>query len=379
MTKAIDKGMVISPGRVNLLGEHVDYNDGIVLPAAIDRSVKISFARSAGRLVSLSALDLHDNCIFHLDQLENKITVTGKKLPEWALYPAGVLWNLQRHGLPLHGFDAQFSANIPIGAGLSSSAAVEVGFAVVCESLGDWQLDRMRLAQLCQQAEREYVGVNCGLMDQFACACGVEDNALMFDTRSLAYKPLPLPPGTALVIADSMLRRSLITSAYNQRREDCETVVAYFNGLDSQIRSLRDLKIERLLAHEEHLPPAAFRHARHVVEEMARVNQAIRRLEENDAAGFGKLMFATHNSLRDLYEVSLPELDLLVGAAASINGCLGARLTGAGFGGCTVNLVLDDCVDSFVQQLTRTYKHQTGLHATVFATRASRGAHLISE
>jgi len=376
MSKVTDKGTVISPGRVNLLGEHVDYNDGVVLPAAIDRSVKISFEKNASSLVSLTAVDLHDRCVLSINHLEDKTTQEGKALPDWALYPAGVLWNLQRYGLSVSGFDAQYSSNIPIGAGLSSSAAVEVGFAVVCENLGGWELDRLELARLCQQAEREYVGVNCGLMDQFACACGVEDHAVMLDTRSLVYKPVPLPPATSLVIADSSLRRSLITSAYNDRRQDCETIVAYFNHLDPGIRSLRDLGVERLLAHEKSLPVDAFRHARHVVEEIARVDQAVNFLEKNDAAGFGRLMFATHNSLRDLFEVSRAELDTLVEIAAALDGCLGARLTGAGFGGCTVNLVLDDKVDAFIHQLTDIYKNRTGLQATIFSTRASGGAYL---
>ena len=376
MTVATPEGTVISPGRVNLLGEHVDYNDGVVLPAAIDRSVKITFKKNESRLVSLKAVDLQDQCVIHLSHLEKKTSQEGKPLPDWALYPAGVMWSLQRHGLDLIGFDAQFSSNIPIGAGLSSSAAIEVGFGVVCMSLCGWQLGRLELAKLCQQAEREYVGVNCGLMDQFACACGVEDHVVMFDTRSLAFQPLPLPPATTLVIADSSLRRSLLTSAYNDRRRDCESVVAYFNQLDPSIRSLRDLGEERLLAHEHALPPAAFRHARHVVEEISRVNQAIDFLKEKDARGFGRLMFSSHDSLRDLFEVSRPELDILVDIAAGFDGCLGSRLTGAGFGGSTVSLVLDEKSDAFIHQLRDLYQKQTGLQAVVFSTRASRGAHL---
>lgn len=376
MTKGIDNGIVISPGRVNLLGEHVDYNDGVVLPAAISRAVRIDFKRLSGSLVSITAQDMNDSCVFNLEHLERKMTIEGKPLPDWALYPAGVIWNLQRHGLPVSGFTAHFSSDIPIGAGLSSSAAVEVGFGVVCEALGGWNLERLQLAQICQQAESAYVGVNCGLMDQFACACGVEDHAMMLDTRSLTYKPLPLPPETSLVIADSTLRRSLITSAYNDRRRDCETVVAFFNKIDPRIRALRDLEVERLLAHEKDLPRDVFRHARHVVEEIARVDQAIRLLEANDAVGFGELMFATHESLRDLYQVSRAEIDFLVAAAAAIDGCLGARLTGAGFGGCTINLVIESQADVFIQQLKKTFSQHTGLDIPVFSTRASRGAHL---
>lgn len=373
---AIDRGCVISPGRVNLLGEHVDYNEGVVLPAAIDRSVQIHFRRTQDNVVQLYAYDLGEECQFDPTQLEQKTAHNGNPLPTWALYPAGVVWNLLRYGFPVAGFRAEYSSNIPIGAGLSSSAAVEVGFAVVCESLGGWQLERLTLARICQEAEREYVGVNCGLMDQFTCACGVENHAVMLDTRSLAFKPVPLPQDTTLVIADSSLRRSLVNSAYNDRRRDCETAVAYFHNLDSKIRSLRDINPDQFLAHETQLPAGVFRHARHVVEEIARVDKAIHLLENNDAEGFGRLMFATHASLRDFYEVSCPELDILVQGAAGIEGCLGARLTGAGFGGCTVNLVQKERVDAFIQLLRSVYSTKTGLQADIFATKPSSAAHL---
>lgn len=371
-----NRGHVVSPGRVNLLGEHVDYNDGLVLPAAIDRSVKIHFRRAEKRLITLYAHDLGEECCFEPDKLDQKVTVDGNPLPGWAMYPAGVVWNLQRYDYPVEGFTANFTSNIPIGAGLSSSAAVEVGFAVVCEALGSWQLDRMILARICQEAEREYVGVNCGLMDQFACACGVKDHAVMLDTRTLAYRPVPLPSNTSLVIADSSLRRSLVTSAYNDRRRDCETAVEYFHHLDPSIRALRDVTPAWFLTAEEHLPPAVFRHARHVVEEIARVDEAIRLLEKSDAEGFGRLMFATHASLRDLYEVSRPELDALVEIASGLEGCLGARLTGAGFGGCTVNLVHSDKTDAFIKNLEAKYHSKTGLRAEIFASRPVSGAYL---
>ena len=376
MSAGINKGTVISPGRVNLLGEHVDYNEGVVLPAAIDRTVRISFQRRADRLVSITAADMNDHCQFSTDHLENKTTVNGQALPTWALYPAGVIWNLQRRGFEVGGFSAVYNSTIPIGAGLSSSAAVEVGFAVVCESLGGWKIDRMEMALLCQEAERAYVGVNCGLMDQFACACGVQHHAVMLDTRSLETRPLPLPEHTSLVIADSSLRRSLLTSAYNDRRQDCETAVAYFNKLDPQVKSLRDIDPETLSAHERQLPPHVFRHARHVVEEISRVDQAIRLLQAGNAEEFGQLMFASHASLRDLYEVSRPELDILVETAASIDGCLGSRLTGAGFGGCTVNLVQQPYIEDFIAQVKAIYRQRTGLEAVIFATHASRGAFL---
>lgn len=372
----IERGRVTSPGRVNLLGEHVDYNDGLVLPAAIDRSVNIHFHRTENNIITLYARDLGEECQFNPLHVDRKIDLHGAPLPTWALYPAGVVWNLLNYDFPVGGFSADFHSNIPIGAGLSSSAAVEVGFAVVCEAFGGWQLDRLTLARICQEAEREYVGVNCGLMDQFACACGVEDHAVMLDTRSLHYRAVPLPPDTVIVIADSTLRRALVNSAYNDRRRDCDEAVAYFQSLDPSVRALRDVTPGLFLSAENHLPPGVFRHAQHVVEEIARVDQAISLLERNDAQGFGSLMFATHASLRDLYEVSIPELDILVESAAQLEGCLGARLTGAGFGGCTVNLVRKAHVDDFIRRLSERYTVKTGLSAAIFATTPSRGAHL---
>src|SRR3990172_6760939 len=207
-----------APGRVNLLGEHVDYNAGPVLPAAIDRDVRIAVAANPDGTARLHALDLDQQVSFRLQSLERKTDLAGKPLPGWALYPAGVAWALQQAGLETTGLDAVYTSDVPIASGLSSSAAVEVAFAVAWQALGGWQVDRMALARLCQRAENEFVGVSSGLMDQFASAHGVEGHALYFDTRSLEWEPIPMPPGTALVVADSGVRRSLTTSAYNERR-----------------------------------------------------------------------------------------------------------------------------------------------------------------
>jgi galactokinase len=203
---------VIAPGRVNLLGEHVDYNDGAVLPAAIDRAMRLQARPSLDGLVRLHALDLKQSVSFSLEHLELKQDAAGDALPSWALYPAGVAWALQQHGLATLPFEAAFTSNLPMGAGLSSSAAVEVGFAALWQRLGGWQADRMTLAKLSQQAENRYVGVNCGLMDQFASANGIEGHALYFDTRSLAFRAVPLPADAAIIIADSRVRRSLANS-----------------------------------------------------------------------------------------------------------------------------------------------------------------------
>lgn len=376
---SIDKGIVISPGRVNILGEHVDYNDGLVLPAAIDRTVHISFSQRSDNFIGLHAKDYEQKCLISLLDLESRIDHNGDPIPDWAYFPAGVAHTLQQHGYQVHGFDAEYHSDIPIGAGLSSSAAVEVGFAVVCQELGGWEMDRLTLARICQDAEVHYVGVKCGLMDQFACANGVEGHAVLFDTRSLESKAVPLPRDTTLVIADSMVRRSLRNSSYNDRRQDCETAVVYFHELNPEIRSLRDVPHPLFLAHSAHLPPRVYQHARHVVEEIERVNQAIGYLEAGQAREFGELMFETHYSLRDFFEVSCPELDMLVELAQGIEGCLGARLTGAGFGGCTVNLVESEKAGAFIKKLHAGYLQKTGLQAQVFQTHASQGAHLLQQ
>jgi galactokinase len=371
--------IVSAPGRVNLLGEHVDYNDGPVLPVAIDRVVTISASPRSDRLVHLKALDLNQTVSFQLDQLEKKVDTHGSPLPGWALYPAGVAWVLQQHGLAVSGVEAAFTSNVPIGAGLSSSAAVEVAFASLWKAIGGWQASQMQLAQMCQEAENRYVGVNCGLMDQFASAHGVEGHALYLDTRTLDWRSVPLPAGAVVVIADSKVRRSLANSAYNERRAACEEAVRLLQPALPGIRALRDVTPAQFQANAGRLPAVVAKRAQHVVEECARVDEAIVKLEAGDAAGFGQLMFAGHASLRDLYEVSVPELDSLVAIASSLPGCLGARLTGAGFGGCTVNLVQEAHAPAFIEQLKEHYYQATGKAAEVYLCRASQGPQVLTQ
>jgi galactokinase len=370
------KFKVVSPGRVNLLGEHVDKNEGKVLPAAIDRAIKLTAETRTDSILKVKALDLGKSVEIDLTKLDAKQDSAGKPLPAWAYYPAGVAWSLQSAGFSTKGAECEFTSNIPMGAGLSSSAAVEVAFAVLWQAMGGWPMDRLTLSQFCQKAEVEYAGVNCGLMDQFACANGVEGHAVLLDTRSLEFKPVPLPKDTAIVIADSTIRRSLQTSAYNNRVIDCETAVAAAQKRNPLVRSLRDVSVDELEAMKDQLKDDVYRHARHVVGEIERVEQAIHCLEIGDSTTFGKIMFETHASLRDLYEVSCPELDALVEIASGFTGCIGSRLTGAGFGGCTVNLVEQSKADAFVQYLSEGYLRKTSLKAAVFITHASRGAYV---
>jgi len=368
---------IVSPGRVNLLGEHVDYNDGAVMPAAIDRAVHLSALGEEGSRVRLKALDLKESVVFDLYETGQQVDVEGKPLPEWALYPAGVAHVLQQHGFAVCGLRAEFSSDLPMGSGLSSSAAVEVGFGVLWQTLGGWQIERMKLAQLCLEAEREYVGVNCGLMDQFACAHGVKDHALYFDTRSLQWLALPLPRGVSLIIANSCLPRSLTGSAYNERHKSCEEALAILKPLLPGIRALRDVSPADLARHAQALPEITLRRARHVVTECARMPRALEYLQAGDVGGFGLLMLECHASLRDDYAVSLPELDALVEIAAGLPGCWGARLTGAGFGGCTVNLVDSNQAAAFSEALARAYTQRTGRTAEILQCRASQGAKVL--
>ena len=366
----------IAPGRVNLLGEHVDYNDGMVLPAAIDRSVKLYARARADRLVMLRAEDINETVTFSLDALSGKADVLGAALPGWALYPAAVAWALQEKGLATSGIQAAFTSNVPIGAGLSSSAAVEVAFAALWQALAGWSASRMDLALICQRAENAYVGVNCGLMDQFASANGVEGHALYFDTRSLDFRPVPLPAGTVIVIADSGVRRTLTTSAYNDRRSACEQAVALLKPHLPGMTALRDVTPADFLRLAYVLPELVARRAQHIVEECARMEEAVNVLEAGDADAFGRLMLAGHASLRDLYEVSCPELDVLVETAKNLPGCYGARLTGAGFGGCTVNLVEESQAESFIAALKAGYEETTRRKAEVYLCHASQGVHV---
>ncbi len=360
-----------APGRVNMLGEHVDYNDGMVLPAAIDRAVQLVGRPTSDGLVTLFAADLQQTASFSLTDLLGQ----KEKMADWARYPAGVAWALQSAGHHVSGLQAVFRSTVPIGAGLSSSAAVEVAFATAWRLINGWNADCLELAKLCQRAESQYVGVNCGLMDQFASACGVKDHLLYLDTRSLDWYPRPLPRGSAVVIADSGVRRTLATSAYNERRAACEKAVELLRAYKPGIHSLRDISSVEFAAFSEYLPENVRKRAEHVVKEISRVEQAVRALQRNDARLFGGLMYAGHKSLQELYEVSCPELDFLVETTRQIPGCYGARLTGAGFGGCTVNLVEESQALPFIDSLHSSYKAHTGREAAIYLCHASDGAH----
>lgn len=369
--------IVRAPGRVNLLGEHVDYNDGIVLPAAIDRATYIAFSPSATDRSTIVAVDFDQQAVFSVEGLPAKSQTDGSPLPEWAHYPAGVMWALREAGLATPAMDAVFLSNVPRGSGLSSSASVQMAFALAWQTLGGWTRSPMERALLGQQAENQYVGVNCGIMDQFASACGEENKALLLDCRSLEYRSLPLPESVSLVVADTTVRRKLTSGEYNNRRNACEETVRLLKDDLPGITSLRDVSLEDFNRLASTLPAELARRSRHVVEEIGRVKQSQSLLEAGEVQQFGQLMNQCHVSLRDLYEVSIPELDAMVEIAQGLHGCYGARLTGAGFGGCTINLVEREHAGEFVEHLAIGYESKAGLRPEIYICRASDGTRLL--
>jgi len=366
-----------APGRVNLLGEHVDYNDGFVLPIAIDRATYVAFSRTDSLHSTLVAADFDQQASFSPETIASKTQPDASPMPDWAYYPAGVMWSLLEENLSALAINAVFASDVPRGSGLSSSASVELAFMIAWESLSDWTLTPMQRAVLGQKAENIYVGVNCGIMDQFASACGVENKLLLLDCRSLDWKTAPLPKDVSIVIADTTVRRKLTSGEYNKRRAECEEAVLLLKEDLPAIKSLRDVPINDFDRFAKYLPNKIEKRARHVIEEIERSKQAEALLEAGDVQNFGKLMNECHVSLRDLYEVSCPELDVMVDIAQSINGCYGARLTGAGFGGCTVNLVANERVENFTRILAKGYENETGLRPEIYICRASSGAELV--
>lgn len=369
--------IVRAPGRVNLLGEHVDYNDGFVLPAAIDRATYIAFSPAGAPHSTLWAADFDQQVSFSPGTISTKSQIASSPIPEWGLYPAGVMWSLMEETLPAFSMNAVFASDVPRGSGLSSSASVEMAFMLAWQTLGGWTLPPMQRALLGQKAENHYVGVNCGIMDQFASACGVENKLLLLDCRSLEWKTIPLPEHVSIVIADTTVRRKLTSGEYNKRRAACDEAVRLLQQDLPYIESLRDINVEEFNRLAKKLPGEIEKRARHVVEEIERSNQAEALLEAGNVRNFGRLMNECHISLRDLYEVSCPELNVMVNIAQSIDGCYGARLTGAGFGGCTVNLVARENAIEFSRTLAKGYELETGLAPEIYITRASNGAELL--
>jgi len=363
--------LVRAPGRVNLIGEHTDYNDGFVLPMALERAAWIALAPREDGVVRLAADDLDQQGTFAVATARSRDARGDARDPRggWLEYPRGVAWALQDLGHTLTGFDGALASDVPRGAGLSSSAAVELAVAAAFAASSGFAWDPPTIARAMQRVENLWVGVQSGIMDQLIGAAGVAGHALLIDCRDLSLRPVPLPDGVAVVVLDTDTRRTLVGSAYDDRRAACTRVA---HELDA--RALRDADADDLAAAAERLDPVDLRRARHVIGENARTLEAADALADGDVARLGRLMDASHASLRDDYEVSSPALDAIVAAASAAPGCLGARMTGAGFGGCAVALVGRDDVDAFVATTADAYRAATGNQARAYVSAAAAGA-----
>lgn len=359
--------IVRAPGRVNLIGEHTDYNDGFVLPMAIDREVVIVLRPRPDPYVVVYSLDFDEMIQFSPIEMEDR-----REGGLWIEYIEGVAWALQEAGYRLRGWEGVVGGDIPIGAGLSSSAAIELATARAFASVSDLLWDPAKMAKLSQRAENEWVGVNSGIMDQMISAAGVEGRALLIDCRSLETDAVPLPEGTLVVILDTATRRELVTSAYNERRAQCEEAAAYFG-----VKALRDVSLERFEAEQGGLNPVVRRRARHVITENARTLQAAEAMRQGDADTFGRLMDASHVSMRDDFEITNDALNIMAALAQAHPASYGARMTGGGFGGCAVALVRADQAGIFVEDVARDYQAATGLKPAVYVTPAVAGASVL--
>jgi galactokinase len=365
--------IVRAPGRVNLIGEHTDYNDGYVLPIALDRDVLITACPSNESAICLYSCNFDRVSVISLDN------VGRDRVNRWSNYTRGVVQMLQRSGRKVRGANLAIEGDIPHGAGLSSSAALEVASAMVFQALNDFEMEGAEMALLCQKAENEFVGVNCGIMDQFISRLGERNHALFVDCRTLEHETVPLAEhGIKVVVADSMKKRGLMDSEYNTRRAQCEQAVSLLKTYLPGIKALRDVSIADLKKYGRQVPPTVRRRAEHVVTEDDRVLKSVDALKNGDLTLFGNLMNESHESLKDLYEVSCRELDALVEAALKIPGVYGSRMTGAGFGGCTVSLVADEAVETFLEEVPTEYRARIGVTPTVYVCTPESGAEVLT-
>ncbi len=352
-----------APGRVNLIGEHTDYNDGFVLPAAIDRAIYLSGKVRTDNKIGVQSLDYHGEATFTLNQLRDD------KLPEWTRYLRGALWVLQEEGHKLRGMDLTIAGNVPGGAGFSSSAAVEVAMFELVSALLNISLTQKQKALLGVQVEHKFIGIRTGVMDQMISALGEEGHALLIDCRSLATTAVPIPTGVTLMALDTGKRRQLVESEYGKRREQCEEAARLLG-----IKALRDITPEQLAAKADKLPEVIAQRASHVVNENARTLAAVDALRRGNLKTVGRLLNESHTSLRDLYEVSIHELDVMAELAQKTEGCYGARMMGGGFGGAVIALVQDAAVERVSDVVARAYNAATHLQAYIYALKAGPGS-----
>ena len=357
-----------APGRVNLIGEHTDYNDGFVMPAAIDFATWVAISARTDRRLVMRTENYPDAAEFDLDDIRPGHT------GHWSDYVRGIAAVLEQRGNRLRGANVLILGEVPIGAGLSSSAAIEVASGYALLSIFGMSVDRVQLALAAQRAEHEYAGTRCGIMDQFISCNGKAGHALMLDTRNLRFELLPMPANARVVICNTMVKHYLAGGEYNTRREQCEAGVQHLVRSLPGIKALRDVTIDDLEKFGADLPEVIFRRCKHVITENDRVQQAAQALRHHDCSAFGALMYASHESLRHDYEVSCSELDIMVEIASKLPGIYGARMTGGGFGGCTVNLVAVDHAEAFRAAIAVRYEAATGQKPEIYISTASEGA-----
>ena len=357
-----------APGRVNLIGEHTDYNEGFVLPAAIGFYTQVAIAPRSDRKLLIRSQEFAGDFEFGLESLPSK------RVGAWCDYVLGVAVMLRQRGLFTEGANLLVQGEVPVGAGLSSSAAVEVASALALLSLSKSNLPMSDVAKLCQQAENTFVGARVGIMDQFVSCMGKAGHAFFLDCRSLEFKFVPVPSEIQLVICNTMVKHNLATGSYNTRRQECEESCRILAKRDPKIRALRDVSVDQLEQYADDLPPLVRKRCTHIVHENQRVLDALHCLADGDLNRLGYLMRDSHRSLRDLYEVSCRELDIMVDAPEGLPGHFGGRMTGGGFGGCTVNLVRAGNAQDFAAQVSERYQGKTGIRPKVYVCSAADGA-----
>ena len=357
--------IVRAPGRVNLIGEHTDYNLGFSLPMAIDRAIWIALRPRRDRSVRLESKDFPEPAAFSLDEIP---PVEG-----WANYVHGMAWALRESGLPLSGWEGILASDLPVASGLSSSAALEMAVARAFWSISRWDWDGVEMARVASRNDHEWMAIQSGMLDQIISAIGEEGKAFLVDFKDLSYNPVPLPEGLAIVVLDTRVKRGLVDSAYNARVSECRRAAQYFG-----VETLREVTLEEFLAHSDGMEELIRRRARHVITENARTLEAASRMSAGDAPGLGALLVASHASLRDDYDVSCDELNIMVDLSLETAGCYGARMTGAGFGGCAIALVESARAPSLTRFVASHYEIRTGIKPELYVCHAANGAEVFS-
>jgi len=364
---AAPRAAALAPGRVEIMGNHTDYNGGFVLPAALDKGTVVAGSATGGDMISLHAADFRRDAVFSAKDLR------ADPHNSWASYVLGVVQQLQREGVAIGGFNAVIHSDVPGGAGLSSSAALEVATAFFLQQLFPYDRDPMQIARLCQRAENEFVGVPCGILDQFSSVFGVQDGLLFLDCLTLEHSAVKMGrDDIAIVICDSNVKHALTSGDYATRHAECMAAAAHFGK-----PLLREVTWEEFMAREGELPPNQQKRVRHVLSEDRRVLAMREAALKGDLTRMGQLLAEGHASCRDLFENSTPEIDMLVALAVQLSGCIGAKLTGGGWGGCTVNLVHAEAVPQFCRELAAQYKEKASNEAHVYACRAAQGARAV--